>query len=232
MRFTRLRKFALGALAAAALTSAANAAVLYTNGPFDGQNAAADIVSQAAASSFVLTGPSVVTGVNFLEWAGPGENPISVEWAILDGVPGSAAVLATGTASGGDTFLYLNSQFYGVYLINIAISPLHLTAGTYWLELQNAQVTDFGVGFWDINGGPSSAWTSTSGDVTTCSEHPSGRCSNSFEIIGTVAEPSTLGLTVTILLVGFAVLMPRARRRTAEREPRRMVQSARPEHGE
>lgn len=197
-----IRPFGFGAILALFLANAAPAAVLYSDGPHDGQNAATDIVSQTVADSFVLMGPAAVTGVQFLEWAGPGENPISVEWAILNGVPGSGTVLASGTAVGGDTFLYLNSLFFGVYLVSFDITPLELSAGTYWLALGNALVTDFGVGFWDINGGPSSAWTSLSGDVTSCGSHPTGRCSNSFEIIGAVPEPSSLALMATILLIG------------------------------
>jgi len=183
---------ALGLLTA----SAVNAAVLYTNGAPDGTHNAWFLSGDLVADSFNLTSSSILTGVDFELWT-PSDQPTSVDWTILDGEPGVGSVLDSGTASITGVFLFDNSFQDHVYTESFALPNISLASGTYWLELTTNPTGPL-VG-WDMNGGPSSVWVDGF-DHTTCpvSDYPTGRCSDTFDIVGTesgqVPEPITLSL--------------------------------------
>ena len=195
------RKLVVGALLLGSVfaSPASQAAILYTNGPLDGTDFGWTInFGFAVADSFILAGPSTVTGADYVTWMFPGDTTTSVDWAILNGSPGAGGVvLASGTAVPTDTFLFNNLQGYDIYSETIALPATNLAAGTYWFELQNAVNVAGDPEYWDVNGGPSSAWESADGDITTCSDGPGRRCSTTFDITGTagaVPEPATLTL--------------------------------------
>jgi hypothetical protein len=200
-----MRKLLLGLAATLMLGSAsAGATTLYSDGPVNGQVDAWTInFGYQVADSFTLSGASKLTGVDFAAWNFPGETTSNVDWAILSGEPGvgGTTTLASGTgAAVSDSFLFTNQYGYNIFSDSFALPNINLGAGTYWLELQKAVVTNGDAVYWDMNGGPSSAWESASGDVTTCPDSttgPGNRCSSTFDITGpgaAVPEPASLAL--------------------------------------
>ena len=195
-----------GLIAAAALAvPASHAGVLYSDGPPNGDFIGTSITGiGAGADSFTLSSSAVISGADFTAFMLGGSTGTSVDWAILDGLPGLGTVLFSGTATQHNTFLFDNN---GTDFFNesLTLGSFSLGAGTYWFELSNATFT---AGFdeaWDINGGPSHSWNSLiGGDDTLCDVGPDGRCSNIFDITGTaspVPEPSSLGLLAAALVV-------------------------------
>lgn len=203
----------LAAVIALGLASGtANAAVLYSNGPANNQVDAWTInFGMAVADSFVLGAPSKLTGADFSVWLYPFNDATSVDWTILDGMPGTGTALSHGTAALTTSSPFMNGYNYWIRTASFALPNITLAAGTYWLELENLVVSGGASGFWDINGGPSSAWENTIGDVTICpdgSPGPGNRCSTTFEILGdaSVPEPaSALIVFGALALLGSAV---------------------------
>lgn len=190
---------------------AADAAVLYSNGPADNQtNAWVVAPGFEVAESFVLSSASALTGADISAWMDPNAVVTNVDWAILDGMPGSGSVLAAGSSTATNSSGFMNQYDWWVRTVSFDLPNINLGAGTYWLELKDLVTTSGNQALWDINGGPSSAWQVSLGDVTSC---PGGvpaannRCSTSFEILGgppTVAEPnSALVLMSALALLGF-----------------------------
>jgi hypothetical protein len=197
-------------LAAAALiwlsSGPAGATVLYSDGPVDGQNDSWSISGSFWASdSFVLTAGATVNGAQFVSWNIPTDTMASVDWAILTGGPDISAggtILGSGTANPANAFLFTNTSGFDIYNNTFSVGAIALGAGTYWFELQNAVTAENGVGYWDMNGGPSSAWENMLGYVTsdlstTCADggyYPTGNCSSTFAITNDIPEPLTLSL--------------------------------------
>ena len=204
------------ALAAALLSSAAHAGVLYDNPP-GGFAIGVQLISGhpggpngQAADSFVPSNPGaiydVVTGVQFDTWTDPGEYVTSVDWAILDGSPGlGGKVLESGTAAVTSAFYVTNLYSSDIDINTFSVAPLQVSDnGTYWLELQNAVTNDGGLAYWDQTVGASQNWNNQG-------RHLLG---NTFEILNTdasVPEPASWAM----MLIGFGGLgaAMRARRK-------------------
>jgi hypothetical protein len=80
-----------------------------------------------------------------------------------------------------------------------SFSPVNLSAGTYWLNMQNASVPSGDPVFWDENSGPSEASESSVGTIP----------SESFTILGTSGTTTGTGTTPepgSILLFGSGAL--------------------------
>lgn len=209
----------LGALIGLAMSACAADAsvVLYTNGSALGTvNAWPISGGSAAADSFILSSASTLTGVDFTAWNVSGETTTSVDWAILNAEPGIGTVLFSGTASVSSAYSFTNGSSYDVNTDSFVLPGIPLLAGPYWLELSNAVATNANATLWDINGGPSGAWSSQAGDVTSCPAGipapETGHCSMAFDIVGeagitNVPEPPSFGLLASaLMLLGLASL--------------------------
>lgn len=203
---------ALGALLALGLSAgAANATILYSNGMPGPGTIDAWIISAGygAADSFTLATPSILTGVDYTGWDHHGETILTVDWAILNGEPGTGTVLFSGTASVLSTFMFVSYDGHDIKSDSFALPDIALNAGSYWLELDNGVATNGYKTGWDINGGPSQAWANPFGGETMCTpvvnSPENGRCSMAFDIVGRVPEPASLGmLAAGLSLLGFA----------------------------
>jgi hypothetical protein len=207
--------FALGSSILVTLVSApAFAGVIYTNGPANGQTNAFGInVGVSTADSFTVSSAATALSAIFTAWELPGDTLSQVDYEILTGSH-NGTVIASGTASTVDTFQYVNGDGFDIdsvafnFSTGVSVSP----GTTYWLLLQNAVPTVASDSvFWDMNNGPSSAWNSTSGNLTPhCGDDGEGdnSCSEAFSILGnpaTAPEPGSLALGGTgfLMLAGF-----------------------------
>jgi hypothetical protein len=190
---------ALAVLIPATLASPVAASILYDNGPISDTNGFGISSPSAATDSFVLSGDSIVTGINFGNWVDRGQLPLSVDWLITS-APFGGTVFGSATANLTAVFQNSYYNFYDIYQSSFTVSSLSLAAGTYWLELQNQMTTDDSLGYWDRNGGPSVAYGREDGYPPFLV--PS---SNSFQVLGTtnVSEPPTL-LVLGVGLVSLA----------------------------
>jgi PEP-CTERM motif len=190
-----------------ASVTATHGAVLFDQGPINGTIDAWTInFDYAVANSFALSQASTVTGVNFGAWSLPGDTMLTVDWTIT---AAPDAFADEGTATVSTSYLYTNGYGYDVSLDSFSIPGQHLAAGTYWLVLQNATVTNGDPIFWDENDGLSLAYENTVGQIG----------SESFQISGTtVPEPSTWAM----MLLGFTGLGYAAFRRAGKARGNRL----------
>ncbi|MHB8529887.1 MAG: PEP-CTERM sorting domain-containing protein [Caulobacteraceae bacterium] len=195
---TSMRALLSGAAAlatASALAVAGHAAVLYDNGPINGQTLGWTISNGYSVSdSFTLTHAATVTGVDFGAWNYSGDTISSVDWSISTAAFGGSA----STALVSDSFQYTNSFGYDINADSFSTGSVTLSAGTYYLTLQNAGVPNGDPAYWDQNSGPSTAYDSAQGQVP----------SESFQILGAggVPEPGSWGLMIVGLgLIGLAL---------------------------
>ena len=150
----RISSLALLCLALAAVS--ASAQVLYDDGPINGTNDAWTInFGYIVSDNFTLASNSTVGGFNFGAWEFPGDILTSVDWSIT-AYPNSGTVYGSGTADGknlSDQFISTNQYNYNIDKITVAGLNVGLSAGTYWLNLQNATVPSGDPVFWDENDG-------------------------------------------------------------------------------
>lgn len=204
-------------------TLCAGPSELYCNGAINGTvNAWTIDLSQKVSDSFTI-GNGTATAVDFGVWLTPGDSLTEIDWCISTDalcLAGGKSTLASGTAvvslgpasecSGGSCD-FGNNTFYGTLHFDIqslefslGTPGVTLSAGTYYLTLQNAVATHNGV-YWDENDGTSLAQNATA-DIP----------SEAFAIDGTssnIPEPGSLILFGTgALLLGGAIR--RKRRKT------------------
>jgi PEP-CTERM motif len=195
------------ALAFSLAAGVATAGTLYDNGPINGQLEAFTINSgYAVADSFTAPAGAHVTGLSFVTWNTPGDTLTSVDWEITSGNPisgGPFTVLGSGTATSTATDIGGNSYSYDLQTNVIMFSPVTLSGGDYWFQLQNASIPNGDPIYWDENNGPSAAWQTGTGDIslsgdTNCTDFCTG--SETFQVLGSAApEPAAWAL----MLLGF-----------------------------
>jgi PEP-CTERM motif len=135
--------------------------------------------------------------IGFVTWENPGDVLTSVSWSFTSS-PNGGMVYGSGTASGPnltDSFMSVNEYGYDIDKVTVSGLNVPLNAGTYWLNLQNAQTPSGDPVFWDENSGvgcqspgcPSEAYASGVGTIP----------SEAFTIYGSgssTPEPSSLAL--------------------------------------
>jgi PEP-CTERM motif len=198
IRTTSLSLSAVLCLALAAIP--ASAQNLYENGPINGNGNGWGISSGDVTSDSINlnSSRSNVYGISAGVWESAGDSLISLDWSITSQENGGT-VFASGTASGAgltDTFLFTNQYGYNIDLITVSGLNVDLNAGTYWLNLQNAQTPSGNPVLWDENSG---VGCSSPGCPSQASESAVGTVpSEAFTIIGsnggTTPEPSSLAL--------------------------------------
>ena len=206
------------AFASACMTSVASAGVLYSNGILDGNTNGVGIsFEQAIGNAFTLTSDATVTGVKFGVWSDPGATISTVDWGITSApnvVANNGTAAVTSGAVTDTTEGFPGGPVYDIRTDTFSTGGLFLTAGTYYLWLQNAS-PEVGSGFfWDSNDGPSASFYSLGGGPVTPLVgyfHP-GSNSEFFQVLdgraGGAPEPASWAM----MLVGFAGLGSAMRR--------------------
>jgi hypothetical protein len=199
---------ALAGLLLAIGVAPASAGILYDNGgSFTGTLDAWGInFGNATADTFVLSHGATITGVNFVVWAYPGDTLMSIDWAIVSDPLGTTTYGSGTGAATTQTLLFTpNPDGRDIDTETFSIPRLALSAGTYWLLLQNAVVDNGDHIYWDRSDGPSQAWNrfylENGGYVanySTCGDVPC-TASETFQIVG-VPEPASFGLLAMSLL--------------------------------
>jgi hypothetical protein len=182
-----------------ALPSAAQ--TLYDNGPINGTNDAWTIdFGFTVSDTFLLSNASTVNGLSFGVWQNPLLTLQDADVQITSSEFGGTIYfdqLVTFTESG-----CVNNQ-YGFAVCTATstnFTPLNLAAGTYWLNLSNAetQVGQDDPVYWDENSGPSFASENTLGTIPSESFTLYGSSSS-----GTTPEPGSI-ILVACGIVGVA----------------------------
>jgi hypothetical protein len=202
----------LGVVLAAYLSAAPANASLYNNGP-SGYSTDSWTINHgfAIADSFSLAGSSTITSIDFVTWSYPSTDVLSsVNWAITSTPFGSA--IDSGTSPVTSSFITTNTYGFTINSNTISPSAFDLAAGSYWLQLSGAVVTNGDPIYWDESDQASLAWASSVGEL---SYNGGGRelqcklitCSETFQINGSSGVGQTpLPSTWTMLIAGFVGL--------------------------
>jgi hypothetical protein len=202
----------------------ASIGILYDNGPINGNISAWTISNGYIVSdSFTSFGPTNLTGAQAGLWVDGGATALTVDWSI--GTTPYGSDISSGVSTPLNNTLVAPGR-YDIYESAFSLSGSLPSTGTYYLTLQNATATDSDIGgavYWDINDGPSAAYdnaylnypdnSNPFGNVNDIYFLPPGTNSDSFQVFGTVPEPTTF--IVWSLLGGVGVAVGCWRRRKA-----------------
>lgn len=216
MRIGRLiSRTVIASVAVLALSGSASAGVLYSNpDPISSTPGNVDSwtlnFGYSVSDTFNLGSSSNLTSIDFLVWNFPGDHTTAIDYTISSLEGGGGTVFASGTGVAvTDVSSGTNSFGYDLNLDTFSLST-NLSAGTYWLTLDNAVVNGVSSAnggdpvYWDQGGGSSQAWESALGFLQTgdtCGDgtglQTNGSCAETFRINGTngrVPEPITLSI--------------------------------------
>jgi len=192
----------------------ATAQTLYSSGPTDGNWYAWTINFGFIVSDAFTMQSSTVTGADFSMWLFPGDTLTSAELSITSGENGGTSYFDQ-TVNFTQSNCASNTYGYNVCRESTTFNGPYLNSGTYWLNLQNANVPSGDPIYWDQNIGPhvnlNSASENTLGSIpaetftllggtTTCA---GGNCDAS----STAPEPTSLVLLGSGGLALFAPLI-------------------------
>ncbi len=158
----------------AATVSAASQQDLYDNGPINGQVDAFTInFGFIVSNSFTISGVAQrVDGLSFGAWMLPGD-VLQTADVSLSSQPFGGTFYFDGTVNFTQSNCQVNGFGFNVCTETGMFDGLTLNAGTYWLNLQNAVVSDNDPVYWDQNDGvgctspgcPSQAQQSSVGSI-------------------------------------------------------------------
>jgi hypothetical protein len=192
----RIASLLLFALCLAAVPAVAQNDI-YDNGPTSGTTDAWTInFGFAVSDSFNLIAGGTIGGLNFAAWVLPGDVLASVEVSVTSSEFGGTSYFDQAvnfTQSGCAT----NQLGYNICTESSIFSGPALSAGTYWLNLQNATLsTGDDPIYWDENSGPSSASQNSLGTIP----------SESFTLLGAGSGSGSTPEPSSIMLFGSGVL--------------------------
>ncbi len=185
-------------------------AILYTNGPINGENDGYQISGLGSLTdSFSVSSISIITSAVIGIWERPADLPVQLQWSIGTSQFGSQVSSGISTLS---NVLFDSNNVGGnggwdVYSSTFTLSGKVVPGTQYWLTLQNLIDSNGDPGYWDQNNGPSLAVFANNGTPLA------GEQSNSFSLIGSpVPEPSSFVLLSTagaLILCGWLFKRPR-----------------------
>jgi hypothetical protein len=198
----RIASLSLLALCLAVVPAMAQNTV-YSNGAINGTTDAWTInFGFVVSDSFTVgSGGATVNGLAFGAWVFPGDTLTSAEVSITSSEFGGTTYtdqIVSFTQSGCSG----NQYGYNVCTETGSLSPVNLSGGTYWLNLQNAVTAQGNPIYWDENSGPSSASENSVGTIP----------SEAFTILGSGSSTTTTtsGTSVpepsSIMLFGSGIL--------------------------
>ena len=194
----KMRIASLSLLALCLAVVPATAQTLYDNGPIDGNTDAWTInFGFVVSDSFTLDSASTVNGVTFGTWMFEGDVLQTADVSITSDEFGGTTFFS-GTVNFTQSGCVANGFGFNVCTETGSFGDVSLNAGTYWLNLQNAVVSNGDPVYWDENGGASSASESSVGTIPSEAFSIVGRSGGGGG--GTTPEPSS------ILLLGSGVL--------------------------
>ncbi len=199
----RIASLSLLALCLAVVPAMAQTEV-YDNGPTNGTTDGWTINFGFAVSDSFTTGGGTVNGLNFAAWLFPGDVLQNAEVSITSEEFGGTTYF-DGTVNFTQSGCVGNQYGYNVCNKSSTFTDTSLSAGTYWLNIQNANVNTGDPVYWDENSGPSSASENAIGTIpsesfTLYGGSGAGSGSGSGSGSGTVPEPSS------IMLFGSGIL--------------------------
>ncbi len=183
-----------------ALASPAIAQTVYSNGPINGNTDAWAInFGFIISDTFNVTNSgTTITGGSFGVWLFPGDTVTSAELSITSGENGGTRYFDQ-TVDFTQGSCKVNDFEFNVCQENTTFNGPTLNSGTYWLNLQNANVPSGDPVYWDENSGPSMASNSEVGSIP----------SESFTVLGTSTTTSTTTSVPepsSIMLFGSGIL--------------------------
>jgi hypothetical protein len=181
--------------------------VLYSSGPGTTITAPNIEGGYVSTDDFTLSSPAVLDGVDLVTWVNSGTSPSTVSWEITT-APFSGVLFSGNNAALSNTFLSTARGTYSVYNSSFALPGVTLSAGTYWLLLDNCQPLSAGC-----------AWGATSysgpGEQELNGKLDPGGFTASFSITGhaPLAVPEPGYTAVTGIALGLAAAVFSIRRR-------------------
>jgi hypothetical protein len=185
--------------------------VLYSNGSGDVGLAYLINYGEAITDSFTLSQNSTVTGADFAAWILTDPDTLStVDYAITT-APLGGTTESSGTVSPVGSLTMVEGG-WDYYEESFSIPNVDLSAGTYWLELQNAVEADGGIEVaWQVDNGPSGAFSSAYGNLNGLSTP--GSNSEAFDIYGAANSATPEPSGIALLGSGLAMLAAQTRRK-------------------
>jgi hypothetical protein len=194
-----------------ALAIPAGAQVVYSSGPTNANWYAWTInFGFVVSDQFSVQSGTPITQASFAMWLFPGDTLETAELSITS-LPDGGTTYYDQTVNFTQGACTPNSFGYNVCTENTFFNGPTLNGGSYWLNLQNAQVPSGDPVYWDQNNGPNvnlnAAWENTIGSIPSETFTLYGETTFSKGAQGqSVPEPGSILMFATGAL-GFASLL-------------------------